>query len=126
MGRGRRHPLRSDEWEREHYKPAGAVRAHAWPVLVQQCGWAKVRKGALILTESGKDILQQFTPDKLRAGVNLGIGDDKFDELNRIHHIRGQSGKAKRWMTDPSFRKGAIVDAMEKYAPGSWIPFAFA
>ena len=28
----------------------GSYRAHAWGVLVQQCGWAKPRRGVLILT----------------------------------------------------------------------------
>jgi hypothetical protein len=38
-------------WPHLKPNPAGAVRAHAWGVLVQQCGWARARAGALMLTE---------------------------------------------------------------------------
>ncbi|MBI4662101.1 MAG: hypothetical protein HY735_25040 [Verrucomicrobia bacterium] len=111
------------EWDRKWYKPAGPVRAHAWPVLIQQCGWAKPKGGALTLTEPGKGILQQFTPEKFRDGVSRALEDSEFDELNRINHIRGQSGKAKRHLSDPGLRKLAITEAMESFPVGQWLEF---
>jgi hypothetical protein len=117
--------LRS-EMARKFYTAAGPVRAHAWPVLVQQCGWAKRKGGGLVLTAAGQEILQQFTPEKFRAGVSRFVGNGEFDELNRINHIRGQSGKAKRYLSDPCLRKYAITEALGTLPVGQWLAFAEA
>jgi len=111
------------EWEREYYTPAGPVRAHAWPVLVQQCGWAKAKGGGLILTDEGRAILQTFTAEKFRDGVSRLLANGDFDELNRINHIRGQSGKAKRYLSNPALRKTAIAGALEALPVGAWLKF---
>ena len=112
-----------NEWDRKYYEAAGPVRAHAWPVLVQQCGWARAKAGALGLTDAGKDLLQQFTPEKFRAGVSRGLTNGDFDELNRINHIRGQSGNAKRHMSNPGLRKTVIAEALEPLPVGQWLKF---
>jgi hypothetical protein len=112
-----------NEWDRKYYTPAGPVRAHAWPVLVQQCGWARSKGGALVLTDAGKDLLQQFTAEKFRAGVSRCLANGDFDELNRINHIRGQSGKAKRHMSNPGLRKTVIAEALEPIPVGQWLRF---
>ena len=114
---------RRDPWETEYYTTAGVVRAHAWPVLAQQCGWARTKAGALTLTNAGRDILQQFTPEKYRNGVRRCLEDDNFDELHRVNHIRGQGGKAKRWVSKPMLRKLAIVTAMNAFPVGRWLKF---
>ncbi|MCP5522483.1 MAG: hypothetical protein H7A46_13140 [Verrucomicrobiales bacterium] len=114
---------RRDPWDTKYYKAAGAVRAHAWPVLGQQCGWARQKGGALVLTNAGRDILQQFTPEKYRAGVQRCLQDNGFDELNRINNIRGQGGRAKRWLSNPSLRRLEIVEAMGAYPVGQWLKF---
>lgn len=102
---------------------AGPVRAHAWGVLVQQCGWAKNKGGVLTLTPAGQALLQQFSPEKFREGVSKFIEDDKFDELHRVNHIRGQSGKAKRRISDPGSRKMAVSDAVTACPAGQWLEF---
>jgi hypothetical protein len=91
--------------------------------LVQQCGWAKCRSGALALTDAGKGILERFTPDKFRAGLSLALANDEFDELNRVNHIRGQSGKARRYLSKPGLRKTALREAMQPFPAGQWIKF---
>jgi hypothetical protein len=107
----------------EYTESAGAIRAHAWPVLVQQCGWGKPHGGVLALTKTGKELLGRVSPQAFRAGFQRFLGDDEFDEFNRINHIRGQSGKAKRFMTPPSERRKAICDSMHGWPVGSWIAF---
>jgi hypothetical protein len=102
---------------------AGPVRAHAWGVLAQQCGWAKPRAGCLGLTATGKEILAAFTPAQFQAGVEEFLYDDAFDELNRINHIRGQNGKAKRWISAPADRKSSIADHIDVWPVGEWISF---
>ena len=108
--------------DRDKYtEMAGPVRAHAWAVLVQQCGWAKAKGGLLALTKTGKDLLGGVSPAAFREGFQRFLGDDDFDELNRINHIRGQTGKAKRYMTDPSERHEAICDSMAEWPAGRWL-----
>lgn len=114
---------RRDRWDAEFYEAAGAVRAHAWPVLAQQCGWARPKGGSLTLTNAGRDLLQQFTPQKFREGVRRCLGNDDFDELNRINHIRGQGGRGKRWVSNPSLRRLTITEAMEQFPVGQWLKF---
>jgi len=101
----------------------GPVRAHAWGVLIQQCGWTKSKKGQLCLTTAGTQILSTPTPEAFKVGVEGFIHDVRFDELHRINHIRGQTGKAKRWISDPGERRESISFAMEHLPAGEWIAF---
>jgi len=102
---------------------AGPVRAHAWGVLAQQCDWAKAKAGTLALTPAGKAILEKFTPELYSDGVSSFLENEKFDELNRVNHIRGQSGKAKRWMTSPADRKVAFSETVGNWPLGKWMTF---
>ncbi|MEI7732946.1 MAG: hypothetical protein WCO56_25465 [Verrucomicrobiota bacterium] len=112
-----------NEWEQKYYTTAGPVRAHAWPVLMQQCGWAKARNGALGLTEAGSQMLRQFSPVQFQEGIARFLDNSDFDELNRINHIRGQSGKGGRWLSDPAGRKEAISEAISDFPVGDWLAF---
>ena len=110
--------------ERDEYTElAGPIRAHAWAVLVQQCGWCKPRAGKLTLTKAGKEMVCSQSPDDFCGGVECFIFDERFDELNRINHIRGQSGKGKRGTTDPSERKDAICDSTGQWPVNRWVAF---
>ena len=100
---------------------AGGVRSHAWPVLVQQCGWAKPRSDKLVLTEAGVRIMTHGRMEDFRIGVNKLMNDDQFDELHRINHIRGQTGRAKRYMSRPSMRKSHIFASMAEWPLEQWI-----
>ena len=46
---------------------SGAVRAHVWPVLVQQCGWCKTSGETLKLTKVGREMLQNASPEAFRG-----------------------------------------------------------
>jgi hypothetical protein len=103
---------------------SGPVRAHAWGVLVQQCGWAKCRGGALTLTKEGQCLVERFLPEFYRLGVSRFFDDNNFDELNRVNHIRGQSGKGKRWMSDPGMRKRGVKLGLANSPVGQWLALA--
>lgn len=107
----------------EYTERAGAVRAHAWAVLVQQCGWAKVRGGRLSLTASGQKLLGSFDMAEFARGVGEFLSDDNFDEFNRINHIRGQSGRGRRHLTPPSERRFAICESMHGWPLAQWVGF---
>ncbi len=117
--------LECPQEERGQWEPdkAGPVRAHAWGVLAQQCGWAKAKAGTLVLTEAGKAIMGQFTSERYRDGVSKFLWDDDFDELQRVNHIRGQNGKAKRWITPPSERRDAFAQGVKNCPVGKWLAF---
>ena len=102
---------------------SGPVRAHAWAVLVQQCGWCKASQGVLKLTREGQRLLQDPLAEVLRDGVERLAKDDKNDELQRINNIRGQTGKARRWMTKPSKRREAILDGLAEWPLNEWLAF---
>ncbi len=105
---------------------AGSIRAHAWGVVIQQCGWAKPRRGTLVLTESGKRLLQGWTPGCFKEGIDGLCEDNHFDEFNRVNHIRGQSGRGKRYLTDPSGRRYAILESISQWPVDRWIEFGEA
>jgi hypothetical protein len=109
--------------KKKWYDSPGAVRAHAWGVLVQQCGWCRRSGEKLALTAAGKDLMAGFDPSAFRKGFDAFVTDDRFDEFNRIANIKGQSGNAKRAMTPPSQRKSAIAIAMRQWPVGEWIAF---
>jgi hypothetical protein len=101
----------------------GSFRAHAWGVLIQQCGWARPRRGILALTESGQRALQGGTPEILEEGINSLRDDTHFDEFNRVNHIRGQSGRGKRYLTDPPERRYPILESVSQWPIGRWVKF---
>jgi hypothetical protein len=68
-------------------------------------------------------MLEQFTPEKLRAAVSRYFADGDFDELNRIHHIRGQSGKGRRCVSNPAARKLTIESALKTCPPNQWLRY---
>ncbi len=105
------------------YTAAGPVRAYAWGVLVQQCGWCKATGSKLELTRKGRKMLADGGIEALKEGLSRLLNDDNFDELNRINHIRGQTGKGKRSMTRPSSRRLSIADAMLDWPEGQWMDF---
>ncbi len=108
-------------WHR--YPEAGPVRAYAWGVVVQQCGWCKATGSKLGVTRKGRKMLADGGVEALKEGVERLLGEDDFDELNRIDHIRGQTGKGKRSLTQPSSRREDIAAAMMDWPEGKWIAF---
>jgi hypothetical protein len=98
----------------------GAVRAHAWAVLVQQCDWCKASGETLKLTRDGEQLLKCTTPEAFRDGVQSFCSDDKFDEMHRINNIKGQTGKGRR-LTDPSERRDSILDGIAEWPLNDWM-----
>lgn len=109
------------------YESPGAVRAHAWAVIVQQCGWCKTTGERLALTKIGARLLDAGPrPEDLRQGLEKLLSDNAFDEFNRINHIRGQSGKGGRGLSRPADRRGVIVESLDQWPEGKWLSFAEA
>jgi len=101
----------------------GPVRAHAWPVVAQQCGWAKPQGTKLVLMRKGTAVLTSPSPELWSEGFDRLLNDRMFDELHRIPSIRGQTGRAKRTRTPTGERRMEIAEAMAEWPVGEWIAF---
>jgi hypothetical protein len=118
--------LEEPEQERKRwfqYPEAGPVRAYAWGVVVQPCGWCKPVGSKLGLTRKGLALLADGRAEALKEGVERLLRNDDFDELNRINHIRGQTGKGKLSLTRPSSRRESIAASMLDWPTAKWIAF---
>jgi hypothetical protein len=102
---------------------AGSVRAHAWPVVFQQCGWAKATGTKLALTRKGMSFLKNPTAEAWREGFDRLLADKTFDELQRISNIRGQTGRGKRTRTPMPERRAAIAEGLSEWPVGEWLAF---
>ena len=112
--------------ERPPYDPRDAHpdggRAAAWPVLLQQCGWAKAKAGKLDLTAKGRDLLGSFSFDRYAEGVRTFVGDGNFDELRRVTLLKGQTGKLnRRWAIAPPVRRGCVMESLRHLPQGRWV-----
>ncbi|MCK5130798.1 MAG: helicase-associated domain-containing protein [Candidatus Sabulitectum sp.] len=105
-----------------YYESPGSVRAYAWGILVQSCGWSRYSKGKLKLSASGKKAMNGDF-EEFVSGVWSYLDSSKFDELNRVKTIRGQTGKGKRGLTDLDFRKPNLLAAIHAWPVEEWISF---
>ena len=113
----------NDEVTSSGETPPGSVRAHAWPVLLQQCGLCKAKGSTLELMRAGKTMLKNLSVEQIKQGVSRFINNDVFDEFNRINNIKGQTGKGKRDLTRPSSRKIPVYEAMKQWPVNKWMTF---
>jgi hypothetical protein len=106
-------------WEIE--KKPGAMRAFAWPMLLQAGKLAQIRGQRLELTKAGQAALTAPPHETSRALWDDWVFSDVLDELRRIEVIRGQTGKGRRHLTDPGGRRDEIVAALSECPVGQWI-----
>lgn len=99
----------------------GAVKAFAWPVLIQAGGLARRRGTKLALTKEGEKAARESPEQTLRLLFLKWIHSDIFDEFSRIEAIKGQRGKGKRFFSSPAYRRGMIMDALRQAPVNEWI-----
>lgn len=100
----------------------GPYRSFIWPVLLQQCGWAKFRSGKFGLTPSGRALLKNITPKAFSEGVGKMMIDSKFDEMLRVSEIKGYRGKlARRHWNKVETRRFDIYDAVGDLPTNKWV-----
>lgn len=108
-------------WQESDIDP-GPVRAFAWPVLLQQCGWAKSRAGKLALTREGRGLLDDFTFERYAKGVQCLLQDSAFDELRRVSVLKGQRGRrAGRGRIPVEGRRNAIFVCLRALPENRWV-----
>ena len=112
-----------NDWREVDYDPAdvGAMRAFAWPLLLQAGGLAKPFGSKLRLTHAGATALASPPASILRELWSRWLGHGTIDELSRIDAIKGQSGKGKRCLTAPASRRAAIHEALRALPEERWV-----
>src|SRR4051794_16191245 len=95
-----------------------AIRAYAWPSLVQAAGLAAVARNTLGLTAAGRKALAQPPHAVLRALWRKWLGTTAFDEFHRVEAVKGQR---RAGLTAVARRRQVVVDALRECPAGRWV-----
>jgi hypothetical protein len=100
---------------------AGAIKAFAWPMLIQAGGLAKLDGKRLVLTNAGRRALSA-EPSEVLVGLWQKWESTKLlDELSRIDIIKGQTGKGARGLVALATRRGSISETLAACPPQRWM-----
>jgi Helicase conserved C-terminal domain len=95
-----------------------AIRAYAWPCIIQAAGLGTLSGGKLALSPAGRKALIQPARDGIRAAWNKWAGNKLFDEFERIEVIKGKQSARLSAVAD---RRRAIMDTLVECPAGRWI-----
>ena len=101
----------------------GPIKTFAWPMLVQAAKLAKKAEGKLTLTQHGRAALSASPEKTLKEIWFEWVKSKFFEEFNRIDIIKGQTGKGKRYFTDPRVRRTMIENALRQCPLDRWVEF---
>jgi hypothetical protein len=102
----------------DYYGTGEPIAAHAWPLLVQAGGMARLNGGELELTARGRDALARPGYEALGALWARWLTNVSFDELARIDVIKGQRRPAT--LTSAAKRRAAVIACLAALEPGAW------
>lgn len=112
-------PEGDDPWETE----PTAMKAFAWPLLLQAAGLVAAAGTKLELTTSGLKALTAPAHRTIKTVWSRWLKATMLDEFNRVHTIKGQTGKGKRHLTAPAKRRAVIAKALQNYPSNQWVLF---
>lgn len=107
---------KKNTWDQE----IGAIKAFAWPMLLQAGGLAQQEGAKLALTRGGLKALSAPPAEVLRGLWNKWLKNSLLDEFSRVDAIKGQKGKG-RVMAAIAPRRVAIDQALSHCPVGAWI-----
>ncbi len=97
------------------------IRAFAWPLLVQAAGLARLKGPKLELTKQGHAALSAPAHETLKHTWNRWLDKGLIDEFNRVEAIKGQYKKGRGGLTQASYRRYAVNEALEECPAEKWI-----
>ncbi len=113
-----------DDWDLENYQGGTitAIRAYAWPLLLQSSSVGLVRRVGtkLELTTKGKKVSQTPIEETIRLLYQRWRDKGMLDEFNRINVIKGQAGKGQRLFPVIN-RRITIESALKRCPENEWI-----
>jgi hypothetical protein len=95
-----------------------AIKAFAWPMLVQAAGLADRSGDNLVLTAAGQKALSTPPQTVPRAAWRKWRASTLLDEFSRIDEIKGQ-GKAR--LSAVANRRKVVLDGLAECPPGQWV-----
>ena len=105
----------------EKYRANQTIRPFGLDVFAQESGLVKTgAKNRLQLTSTGQKFYQTQTAEILLEAFETWTCEGSFDELSRISAIKGQKSRST-FITTPSSRREAIVEALSWCPAGVWI-----
>jgi len=105
----------------EHAEEPGsdlAIRAYAWPCLLQAAGLVTLAGGKLSLSPAGRKALVRPAQEGIRAAWKKWIGNKLFDEFERVEAIKGKQSARPSAVAD---RRQAVDGVLEECPPARWI-----
>jgi hypothetical protein len=99
----------------------GAIKAFAWPMLVQAAGPATIAGSRLALTRAGTRALTGEPSAALARAWTNWQSTTLLDELSRIDAIKGQQGRGRRGLTAVAGRRAMIAAALSECPVGRWV-----
>ncbi len=99
------------------------IKAFAWPLILQNAGLAEIAGSKLQLTRAGQKALSTPPHQTIRRCWDRWQKSTLLDEFNRIHTIKGQTGKGKRNMTAAPGRRVEITAALQDCPSNQWMSF---
>lgn len=102
----------------------GAIRAFAWPWLVQAAGLVRLRGSRLELTRKGRQAQTVPAHVTLRHVWEKWCDSNLLDEFSRVDDIKGQTrGKGRAGMTEVRGRRDVVEEALSACPAGEWVEF---
>ena len=107
----------------ESWDPASdlAIKAFAWPMLLQAAGLAQLSGNKLQLSPAGRKATTKPAHEVIRLIWDKWLKTSLLDEFNRINVIKGQQGKGKGGLTAVAPRRQSVVAVMRELPPQKWI-----
>ena len=112
---------RNDQPARKYYDPnPGAIRAFAWPMILQAAELVRLSGNRLQLTSEGRNAMSSLSGEVIRRVWDRWVYAD-LDELSRIECVKGQTGKGGRSLTATFERRDSIQVALASCPADAWI-----
>jgi hypothetical protein len=108
---------KTNKWQQE----IGAIKAFAWPLLLQAARLVELHGNKLALTKAGRSALNKPVAELLRLIWQRWLKTRLLDEFSRINVIKGQGGKGKRSMTEITGRRIQVAKALKECPVNRWI-----
>ncbi len=95
-----------------------AIKAFAWPCILQAAGLTSLTAGKLGLSRTGRKALSQPAQDVIRNAWDKWVDTKLFDEFERIDVIKGKQSARLSAVAD---RRNAVNDVLADCPVGRWI-----
>ncbi len=100
--------------------PGGcAIKAFAWPMIIQAAGFVEPSSGKLKLSEAGRNALSAPAHESLRKAWKRWQSTTLVDEFNRVESVKGQGGRGT--LSAVKNRRPPIVETLKECPVGSWV-----